>query len=85
MLVFTRKSSESVVLGGPCDFERMLKITVLEISPGRVKLGFDVCEDVPVHRWEVWQRIRVAGARDNQAEKHSALEARRCAFMGVFW
>jgi carbon storage regulator CsrA len=75
MLVFTRKSSESVVLGGPCDFERMLKITVLEISPGRVKLGFDVCEDVPVHRWEVWKRICAGGLPDSPTAGPAALEA----------
>jgi carbon storage regulator CsrA len=58
MLVLSRKSHEAVVVGGPSAAEHMLKVTVLEIGRGHVKLGFDVCEDVPVHRWEVWQRIR---------------------------
>ena len=58
MLVFTRKSQESVVIGGPADLERVLKITVLEIKTGSVKLGFDVSKDIPVNRWEVWQQIR---------------------------
>ena len=75
MLVFTRKSNEAVVVGGPSDFERMLKVTVLEVRGGRVKLGFDVCEDVPVHRWEVWQRI-CAGAQPGRRTKGNAsLEA----------
>ena len=58
MLVFTRKSRESIIIGGPADLERVLKITVLEIRTGSVKLGFDVSKDIPVNRWEVWQRIR---------------------------
>ena len=57
MLVLSRKSQESVVVGGADRFERMLKITVLEIGPGRVKLGFEADSDIPVHRWEVWERI----------------------------
>jgi carbon storage regulator CsrA len=65
MLVFTRKSRESVVVGDVDDIERILKVTVLEIARGRVKLGFDVCEDVPVHRWEVWQRICAKAGHDS--------------------
>jgi sRNA-binding carbon storage regulator CsrA len=39
MLVLSRKSQESVVVGGSGSFERMFKITVLDISRGTVKLG----------------------------------------------
>lgn len=38
-------------------FERMLKVTVLEIRNGYVRLGFDVDAAVPVHRLEVCERI----------------------------
>jgi carbon storage regulator CsrA len=38
----------------------MLVLT-LEIRGGRVKLGFEVAKDVPVHRQEVWERIRESG------------------------
>ena len=61
MLVLSRKCQESVVIGGSVSFEQVLKVTVLEIRPGRVRLGFDVSDDVPVHRMEVWRRIREAG------------------------
>jgi carbon storage regulator CsrA len=57
MLVLSRKNLESVVVGGSGGFERVLKVTVLEISGGKVKLGFDVDPNVPVHRSEVWERI----------------------------
>jgi carbon storage regulator CsrA len=36
----------------------MIQVTVLEIKNGRVRLGFDADADVPVHRMEVWERIR---------------------------
>jgi carbon storage regulator CsrA len=61
MLVLSRKSQESVVVGGCDRFEHMLKVTVLEISGGKVRLGFEVDAEVPVHRWEVWERIRAGG------------------------
>ena len=62
MLVLSRKSYESVVVGGDSPLKRLLKVTVLEISGRKVRLGFDVEDDVAVHRWEVWQRI-CAGAQ----------------------
>jgi carbon storage regulator len=61
MLVLSRRSQESVIVGGSDGFERTLIVTVLEIKGGCVRLGFDADADVPVHRWEVWQRIRARG------------------------
>jgi carbon storage regulator CsrA len=58
MLVLSRRSQETVVVGGSANFEHVLKVTVLEIKRGMVRLGFDVAVDVPVHRLEVWERIR---------------------------
>jgi carbon storage regulator len=61
MLVLTRKSQEAVVVGGSVGFDYFLKVTVIEIAGGKVRLGFEVDRDVPVHRWEVWERIRDNG------------------------
>ena len=58
MLVLSRKSNESVVVSGPGGFERMLKVTVLDIRNGSVRLGFEADASIPVHRAEVWERIR---------------------------
>jgi carbon storage regulator CsrA len=71
MLILSRKSQESVVIGGSDGFHRLLKVTVLEISSGRVRLGFDVDADVPVHRAEVWERIHANG-RDRLTEDSAA-------------
>jgi len=61
MLVLSRKSQESVMVGGTGGFEPMLKVTVLEIKGRSVRLGFEVDAKVPVHRWEVWERIQANG------------------------
>lgn len=62
MLVLSRRNQESVVVGGSDRFQRMLTVKVLEIKGEKVKLGFDVDPEVPVHRLEVYERI-VASSR----------------------
>ncbi|MFM9964871.1 MAG: carbon storage regulator [Planctomycetaceae bacterium] len=67
MLVLSRKPEEAIVVGKPDDVGGLLKVTVLEIKQGRVRLGFEVAGDVAVHRWEVWKRIQ----SESQAGKAS--------------
>jgi carbon storage regulator len=69
MLVLSRKNRESVVVGGVDGFHRFLKVTVLGITGGRVRLGFDVDASVPVHRAEIWERINMSERLDSPAEK----------------
>ena len=61
MLVLSRRQRESVVVGGADGSNRLLKVTVLGIKGANVKLGFQVDANVPVHRSEVWERIRASG------------------------
>ncbi len=72
MLVLSRRSREAVVVGGADGFHRMLKVTVLEITGARVRLGFEADADVPVHRSEVWERIHGNGNGNGRA--HSLTE-----------
>ena len=58
MLVLSRKTQESVVVGGADGFHRLLRVKVLEIRGTNVKPGFEVDPDVPVHRSEVWERVQ---------------------------
>jgi carbon storage regulator len=71
MLVLSRKNRESVVVGGVDGLHRLLKVTLLAIKGTNVKLGFEVDEDIPVHRLEVWERIkaerRFGGLTENDA------------------
>jgi carbon storage regulator len=65
MLVLSRKSQESVVVGGSNGFEHVLKVTVLGVRGSIVRLGFEVDADVPVHRSEVWERIQAGERPEN--------------------
>ncbi len=58
MLVLSRKSDQSIVVGGFDAFERTIKITILGVKNGRVELGIEADADVPVNRFEVWEQIR---------------------------
>jgi carbon storage regulator CsrA len=57
MLVLTRKNHESVMVGDTSRPDHVLKVTVLEVRGGTVRFGFEARADIPIHRWEVWQRI----------------------------
>jgi carbon storage regulator CsrA len=71
MLILSRRNQESVVVGGSDRFQRMLTIKVLEIKGEKVKLGFDVDPDVPVHRLEVYERIVASSRLKNGPETKS--------------
>jgi carbon storage regulator len=67
MLVLTRKNRESVVIGQPGEMEIALEITILEIEGGRVRLGFEADNKLPIHRREVWDRICNGNGNGNGA------------------
>jgi len=52
MLVLTRKAGESIVIGS------QIRITVLEMQGRQIRLGIEAPSDIPVHRGEVYERIR---------------------------
>ena len=68
MLVLSRKPLEAVVVGGADGIGRLLKVTVLEIKHGSVRLGFEAPDDVPVHRSEIWERIQCGDLPVNPTE-----------------
>ena len=63
MLVLTRKLGENIRIGDS------VKITVLEVRSGQVKLGIEAPPEVKVHREEIYARI--------QEENRKALGAQR--------
>ena len=74
MLVLTRKLGETIRIGD------QVKITVLEVRAGQVKLGIDAPPDIKVHREEVYTRIqaenRRAGKSDPKSVRGTARELR---------
>ena len=58
MLVLTRKKAESIVVFRSDGEDSGIRIVVLEISKGIVKLGIEAPPDVSIHRMEVWERIK---------------------------
>jgi carbon storage regulator CsrA len=65
MLVLSRKSRESIVIGGTDGMRHRFTVTVLEIDGGKVKLGFEAGGDVSIQRLEVWERIRASSQPDD--------------------
>ncbi len=54
MLILTRRRNESVVVGNS------IRITVLEVSSGGVRLGFTAPDDVSIYREELYREIAEA-------------------------
>ena len=73
MLVLTRKSQETVVVGGADGIDRLVTVTVLEIGAGKVRLGFEAPLAFPVHRGEVWDRIRADRPPPGPTDRRSTI------------
>ena len=60
MLVVTRKPGEEIVVP-----EVGLTFTILEVRPGKVRVGITAPGNLTIHRREVWERIQ--GWSESQA------------------
>jgi len=52
MLVLSRKSNESLIIGDN------IEVIILEVRDGNVKLGINAPKDISVHRNEVYEEIK---------------------------
>lgn len=52
MLILTRRTGESVVIGNE------VTITVLGVKGNQVRIGINAPKNVPVHREEIYERIK---------------------------
>ena len=62
MLVFTRQVEDEIVIGAD------IRVKILEVGGGSVKLGIIAPREIPVHRAEVYEQI----ARQNLAAAEGA-------------
>ena len=51
MLILTRKAGESVIVGNS------IRISVIDLSHGMVRLGFEAPSDVSIYRDEIYKEI----------------------------
>jgi carbon storage regulator len=52
MLILTRRANETLNIGDD------IQVTVLGVKGNQVRIGIDAPRDVPVHREEIYQRIK---------------------------
>lgn len=71
MLVLSRKTNESVIIGNE------IEVIVLDIREGTVKLGIKAPLDVSIHRQEIYEEIKAENIRalSNQEGLNKASEA----------
>ncbi len=52
MLVLTRKAGEGIIIGDD------IKVTIVEIKGGGIRIGIDAPRETKVHRQEVYDKIK---------------------------
>lgn len=62
MLILSRKTNESIVIADN------IVITVVEVRGDKVRLGIEAPKEVPVHRREVYDKIKAAEAEKKESE-----------------
>ncbi len=70
MLILTRKSNESIVVGDH------VRVVVVEVKGRQVRLGIEAPEDTKIYRGEIFDRIQAENhraARVGTAELNSAV------------
>ena len=69
MLVLTRKTNQSIMIGDE------IEVSVLSVMGDKVRIGIQAPRDIPVFRREVYDEIRAEGAGPSaRAEVDEALK-----------
>ena len=63
MLILTRKVGESIAIG-----DGSITISVMEIKGRQVRLGINAPSDTPIHRQEIFDKIREANEQASSAD-----------------
>ena len=59
MLILTRKSGESLMIGED------ISVTVLGVKGNQVRIGINAPKDISVHREEIFDKIKDKSEEDN--------------------
>lgn len=68
MLILTRRPQETLVVGDN------IKVQVLGVKGGQVRLGVEAPREVPVYREEIWVRIKRDKLKAGEREPADAVE-----------
>ena len=63
MLVLTRRRNETIIIG-----DNEVRVMVLSIHGGQVKLGISADPDITVHREEIYKKILLAKSENKDSE-----------------
>ena len=66
MLVLSRKKNESIVIRDD------IVVMVVEVQGDKVRLGIEAPREVPVHRLEVYEKIKESERLDKAQDEHPA-------------
>jgi carbon storage regulator len=66
MLVLSRKKNESIVIG------ENIVVVIVEITRDKVRLGIEAPKEVPVHRLEVYEKIKQSEGSAEVGQDESA-------------
>lgn len=69
MLVLTRKTMESIVIGDN------IEITIVDIGSGQVRVGVDAPRDVRIYRKEVYDEIKAAAQASAKSSENLTAKA----------
>ncbi len=69
MLVLTRKSNQSIMIGDD------IEVSVLSVLGEKVRVGIQAPRDIPVYRKEVYLEIQQDGATDGPSPRDEVDEA----------
>ena len=70
MLILTRRGGETVMIGDE------VTVTVLGVKGNQVRVGVNAPKEVPVHREEIYERIRRETDAANAATKRAVIPTR---------
>lgn len=63
MLIFERKAGQVFYIGDD------IQVTILQIRSNQVKIGIDAPKHIPVHRQEIYDKIKNGEAREENVNQ----------------